>query len=86
MNFAALELREIRVFLVLSEELHYGRTADRLCLTSSRVSQIIRTLETRVGGRLFDRNSRHVKLSPLCQQLRKGLTPGSRVRFVEAIA
>lgn len=76
MNFSALELREIRVFLVLSEELHYGRAADRLSLTSSRVSQTIRTLETRVGGRLFDRNSRHVKLTPLGVQLRAGMAPG----------
>lgn len=75
MNFSALELREIRVFLVLAEELHYGRTADRLSLTSSRVSQIIRTLETRVGGRLFDRNSRHVKLTPLGSQLRTAMAP-----------
>ena len=74
--FETLELREVRVFLVLAEELHYGRTAERLGLTTSRVSQIIRTLEARVGGRLFDRTSRHVKLTPLGLQLRKDIMPG----------
>ena len=34
-----VELREIRVFLVLAEELHFGRTAEQLGLTQSRVSQ-----------------------------------------------
>jgi DNA-binding transcriptional LysR family regulator len=59
----ALELREIRAFLTLAEELHFGRTAERLELTPSRVSQTIRTLETRVGGRLFERTSRRVRLT-----------------------
>jgi DNA-binding transcriptional LysR family regulator len=45
----AVELRELRVFLVLAEELHFGRTADRLGLTQSRVSQSIRDLERKLG-------------------------------------
>ena len=49
-----LELREIRMFLTLAEELHFGRTAERLGITPSRVSQTIRTLEARLGGRLFE--------------------------------
>lgn len=64
-----IELREIRVFLTLAEELHFGRSAERLQLTPSYVSQVIRTLEARVGGRLFDRNSRKVRLTPLGEQL-----------------
>jgi DNA-binding transcriptional LysR family regulator len=40
--WSSVELREIRVFLALCEELHFGRTAERLGLTPSRVSQIIR--------------------------------------------
>jgi hypothetical protein len=51
-----VELREIRTFLVLAEELHFGRTAERLLVTPSRVSQTIRTLEARVG--------RHSKAAP----------------------
>jgi DNA-binding transcriptional LysR family regulator len=70
-----VELRDIRVFLVLADELHYGRTAERLRLTPSRVSQIVRTLEARIGGRLFERTSRRVRLTPLGEQLRSGLQP-----------
>jgi DNA-binding transcriptional LysR family regulator len=73
--FTTLELREVRVFLLLADELHYGRTAERLAITPSRVSQIIRTLETRVGGRLFDRTSRRVRLTPVGQQLQRSLAP-----------
>jgi hypothetical protein len=47
-----VELREIEIFLVLAEELHFGRTAERLYLSQARVSQTIRALEASVGGRL----------------------------------
>jgi DNA-binding transcriptional LysR family regulator len=67
---APVELREVRVFLALAEELHYGRTAERLELTPSRVSQIVRVLEARIGGRLFDRTSRRVTLTPEGERLR----------------
>jgi DNA-binding transcriptional LysR family regulator len=63
------DLREIRAFLVLAEELHFARTADRLGLTPARVSQMIRSLEARVGGRLFDRTSRRVRLTPAGERL-----------------
>lgn len=70
-----VELREIETFLVLCEELHFGRTAARLYLSQSRVSQTIRAMETRVGGRLFDRTSRQVRLTPLGEKLRDELRP-----------
>ena len=60
-----VELREIETFLVLTEELHFGRTAERLYLSQSRVSQTIRSMETSLGGRLFERTSRQVRLTPL---------------------
>jgi DNA-binding transcriptional LysR family regulator len=69
-----VELREIRTFLVLAEELHFGRSAERLLVTPSRVSQTIRTLERRVGGRLFHRTSRTVWLTPAGEQLRAAVT------------
>jgi DNA-binding transcriptional LysR family regulator len=69
-----VELREIRTFLVLAEELHFGRTAERLLITPSRVSQTIRTLETRIGGRLFERTSRSVRLTAVGEQLRAHVT------------
>lgn len=70
-----IELRELRVFLTLAEELHFGRTADRLGISQSRVSQAVRTLEARVGGRLFQRTSRSVRLTPTGQRLLEGMRP-----------
>lgn len=67
---STVELREIRVFLTLCEELHFGRTAERLHLTSSRVSQIIRELEAKLGGSLVSRTSRRVELTALGAQVR----------------
>jgi DNA-binding transcriptional LysR family regulator len=82
---SAVELREIRAFLTLAEELHFGRTAERLELTPSRVSQTIRTLETRVGGRLFERTSRRVRLTPAGEQLRLAID-SSYQQLEQAIA
>jgi DNA-binding transcriptional LysR family regulator len=64
-----IELREIRALLAVAEELHFGRAAERLGLTTSHVSKTIRVLETRVGGRLFDRTSRRVRLTQLGERL-----------------
>ena len=61
---ADIEMRELRLFLVLAEELHFGRTAERLGLSTSRASQTLRVLERKLGGRrLFDRTSRVVTLT-----------------------
>lgn len=70
-----MELRDIEIFLTLADELHFGRTAERLYVSQSRVSQTIRLLETRIGGRLFERTSRRVELTPVGEQLRAGLRP-----------
>jgi DNA-binding transcriptional LysR family regulator len=59
----AIDLRELRVFLTLSEELHFGRTAERLRLTPSRVSQSLRELEDKLGAQLVHRTSRQVQLT-----------------------
>ena len=82
---SAVELREIRVFLTLAEELHFGRVAELLYLTPSNVSHTIRTLERRIGGRLFDRTSRHVALTPLGEELKVRITQ-SYETLIEAIA
>ncbi len=71
-----MEWREIEVFLALADELHFGRTAERLYLSQARVSQTVRALESRVGGRLFERTSRQVSLTPLGERLRDDLRPG----------
>lgn len=69
------EANELRAFLTLADELHFARTAQRLHLTPSRASQLIRMLEERLGGALFDRTSRRVRLTPLGVQLRDALGP-----------
>jgi DNA-binding transcriptional LysR family regulator len=72
---STVELRELRVFLALADELHFGRAAARLTLTPSRVSQATRTLERRVGGKLFERTSRTVALTPLGERFLAELRP-----------
>jgi DNA-binding transcriptional LysR family regulator len=58
-----VELRHVRVFLALAEELHFGRTARRLRVAQSAVSQTIQALEREIGAELFVRSS-GVTLSP----------------------
>ncbi|MFC7625896.1 LysR family transcriptional regulator [Microlunatus sp. GCM10028923] len=71
-----VEVRELQVFLALAEELHFGRAAERLGLTTSRVSQSVRALERKLGGgRLFDRTSRTVALTDLGAALHRDLVP-----------
>lgn len=71
-----VELRDIEIFLTLAEELHFGRTAQRLYLTPARVSQSIKASERKIGGLLVDRgNRRTVTLTPLGEKLRDELRP-----------
>jgi len=70
-----MDTAEIEVFLALAEELHFGRTAERLRMPQPRVSRLVSALEHRVGGVLFERTSRRVRLTPLGEQLRGQLQP-----------
>ncbi|AYF72815.1 LysR family transcriptional regulator [Nocardia yunnanensis] len=70
-----MELREIEIFLTLAEELHFGRTAERLHVSPARISQAIKKQERSVGADLFERTSRTVKLTALGEQLRDDLRP-----------
>jgi DNA-binding transcriptional LysR family regulator len=79
-----LELRDIEIFLTLAEELHFGRTAERLHLTPARVSQSIKAQERRIGGLLFERTSRTVRLTPLGKQLKDDLSDAHR-QITEAV-
>ncbi|MFG1795597.1 LysR family transcriptional regulator [Nocardia sp. NPDC049149] len=71
----SLEVRELEAFLVLAEELHFGRAGERLFVSQSRVSQLLSALERRVGGRLVERSSRKVALTPLGQDFVAKLEP-----------
>lgn len=70
-----LERVEIEVFLTLAEELHFGRAAERLRLSTGRVSQVVRQLERRLGGALFERTSRSVRITPVGLRLAEELAP-----------
>ncbi|MEU7576678.1 LysR family transcriptional regulator [Streptomyces sp. NPDC041068] len=69
------ERHEIETFLILAEELHFGRTGARLHLTTGQVSKTIKKLEGRIGAALFERTSRQVRLTSLGRQLADELRP-----------
>ncbi|MFJ8039454.1 LysR family transcriptional regulator [Kitasatospora sp. NPDC096147] len=70
-----LERLELEAFLTLAEELHFGRTAERLHVSTGRISQTIKKLERQVGAPLFERTSRDVRLTALGERLRADLGP-----------
>jgi DNA-binding transcriptional LysR family regulator len=58
------ELSHLRSFVVVAEELHFGRAAARLHLTQPPLSRQIQVLEYQVGAKLLERTSRNVRLTP----------------------
>ncbi|MFD6227934.1 LysR family transcriptional regulator [Streptomyces sp. NPDC060232] len=67
-------MRDVDVFLTLADELHFGRTAERLHLSQARVSQVVRKLERAIGAALFERTTRTVHLTPIGHRLREDLS------------
>ncbi|BDH12367.1 LysR substrate-binding domain-containing protein [Streptomyces hygroscopicus] len=85
-----MELRTLRYFVAVAEELHFGRAAARLHMSQPPLSRAIKQLETEVGALLFARSPAGIALTPvgavLLDEARALLDQADRVRVRVAAA
>jgi DNA-binding transcriptional LysR family regulator len=83
-----VEVRQLRYFVAVAEELHFGRAAERLHVAQPAVSQQVGRLERELGVRLLERTSRRVVLTSdgkrLLDEARAALSAVDRVHTVAA--
>lgn len=69
-----MDKRKLNSFLALGRTLHFGKAAAEVCITQPALTQHIQSLEQSWGIRLFERNKRHVSLTPAGMMLMPEVT------------
>ncbi|MGW0802426.1 LysR family transcriptional regulator [Nonomuraea sp. NPDC002799] len=78
-----VDLEQVRAFVAVADELHFGRAAQRLFVTQQALSKRVRRLEQVLGGALFVRGTRRVELS---EAGRRFLDPARRLLEAAEVA
>ena len=78
-----MEIQQVRAFLAVAEELHFGRAAERLGVLQPPLSRTIRALEDDLGVSLFQRTTRNVRLSPAGEAL---IDPAQKMLEFQSLA
>jgi DNA-binding transcriptional LysR family regulator len=70
-----MDLQQLRCFLAVAEEMHFGRAAERLHMSASPVSRIVKELERELGAELFVRGYHQIELTPAGRELARRVPP-----------